>query len=151
MKKLNRKARNKIKQIEWFIPDFDWSNRANLPGSYEYIEDKDGTDAKLAFLDWTDRGIKHKEINNVARYLSLVEGLRRMTLQMAQWAEGFQEGTLFLDDFRDEPDYIKSLAQKALKSALTGRFKYIQPLGWPNEVLKLVMKPIIEEIRSKKN
>lgn len=151
MKKLNRKAKNKIKQIEWFIPNFDWNSRANIPGAHEYIEHGDGIDAELAFLDWTDRGIRHKEINGVARYLSLVEGLRRMTLQMTQWAEGFQEGTLFLSDFDNEPDYIKALANKALKSTLSGKFKHITPLGYPNEVVKLVMSNIIEEIKPTEN
>ena len=126
--KLTKKQQERIKAIEWFMPEAvkDWGHKHVRASSYAILglnskkkNWKLGLSAEEAYFLKTDKGILAGKVSNTPRFASLLQGHRYMALQMTMWKEDFEKGLLFPEDFKNEPDYIKKLAQQCCEQ--TGR------------------------------
>ena len=106
---MKQKQIDAIKLIEWFIPKgFNGVSVHNI----EQENNIDGEEPEVAFIKFTSQGIKPIKVKDWKRYNCLVEGLKWMTTSEKMYRESFLEGTLLLDDFKNEPDYVKEMVQK---------------------------------------
>jgi len=110
---LTKKQIEVIHALEYFIPERYDGSVPRFGENNLYKERDDGVTAEEAYFLKTNKGQESEYIKDVKRYNKLLSGHWRLSLHVSMWEEGFTEGTLFLEDFESEPDYIRKLAADA--------------------------------------
>ena len=111
---MTNKQKKIIKLIEWFIP----SHYDGKAYGEELLPEGEMS-AEEGFFLFTDMGKMPNSLSNPKRFNKLLWGQRWMAAHEKMYKEGFEEGTLFSSDFKDEPAYVQEFVKKIYES--TGR------------------------------
>ena len=93
-------------------PPYKYQDKDGNSVSKPIEESPDGVDSVEAFFMISERGKAPEKVTNLARLSYLLYGQRWLAAHEKMYREGFEEGTLLLSDFEDEPDYVKEFINK---------------------------------------
>lgn len=113
---MTTKQKKTLEIIEYFIPDHvKWGHPTTKVTAYSaigvfgLIQSRLGVSAEEAFFMRSERGKFPKKVKSLPRLVALLWGQRRMALHIQMWKDMNREGLLFIQDFDDEPEYIKKI------------------------------------------
>lgn len=144
--RLSKKQQKTLDIARYFaIPLEPTPNNLSYYDARSVVENPQGIEPERAFLARTERGERQMRVNGVGEYLSLLVGHNRAAMQVKAWSEGFREGTLFLSDFDEEPEYIDDLVKRAYEGGKSNRYNDVNKLGFTEYTLQLIKVKLDKE------